>query len=305
MDVSVIIVNFNTHEHLKKCIKSIIEFSVKIEYEIIVVDNNSSEKGIEDVAKIFPQVKVIYNKDNSGFGSGCNIGVKNSKGKYCVFVNPDIIFTSDTLTRLTDFMNEDSKCGVCGGILRNESGEMIYTYNYFPGFFWEFIQALGFGTNYLIGKLNSKLNLSENYKYEVDWLIGAFLFIRRSVFESVKGFDEDFFLYYEDVDIQLRVKNSGYRIYCVKDADFMHYERSSVRSLEGENTYYYHLNKSKIIYMEKHFNFLKRKSIYLMHITGTVLRMLTLYIRPKFHDKRNQKFKQYKVILNLYLTSFF
>ncbi|MBV6479464.1 MAG: N-acetylglucosaminyl-diphospho-decaprenol L-rhamnosyltransferase [Ignavibacteria bacterium] len=303
MDVSIIIVNYNTLSHIKKCIKSIIDFSELLKIEIIIVDNASVEKGIKELGGLFPEVKIIYNDNNNGFGSGCNIGVKQSSGKYCLIVNPDIEFRSNILKGMVDYMERDKECGAIGVVLEDESGNMIYTYNKFPGYFWEYIQAIGFGSNLIIKRLNKKLLNSKNEAVEVDWLIGAFILIKRSIYEKINGFDENFFLYYEDVDIQLRIKKAGYKIKCLKDYRVMHFERSSVRSYEGENLYFYHMNKSKILYMQKNFNSFKRIVITIMHITGIFFRIIFLYLRPKFFGKREQKFNQYKGMLNLYINS--
>jgi len=300
MDVSVIIVNYNTHDFLEECLNSIIRFTKNIEYEIIVVDNNSTDRTIEKFNNYFTKTKFVFNTENRGFGAGSNLGIKNSNGKYCAFVNPDIVFTGNSLGKFYEFMEMHTDAGACGGVLTNYKGDIIYTYNKFPGYFWEFLQSMGTGSEYIIDKLNNKIRNNENLYFEVDWLIGAFMFIRKDIIDKLNGFDENFFLYYEDVDIQKRIKDSGYRIFCLKNVEIKHAEQSSVKSIEGENVYFYHMCRSKIIYMKKHFNFLKRKSITIMQITGVYMRILTLKFRDKFEGKKEQKYTQYRKMLELY-----
>jgi len=305
MDVSVIFVNYNTHDFLDQCIESVIKCTKGVTYEIIIVDNNSPDRSIDETARKYKNVKLINSKVNKGFGSGCNLGVMNAAGDYVAIINPDIKIDTDVLTRMHAFMNSEKNCGLCGTVLTDEEGKAIYTYNEFPGIFWEFIQALGFGSNYFIDRLNKKMKASGSVKYEVDWLIGAFLFVRKKVYDNVKGFDENFFLYYEDVDIQLRIRDAGYGIYCLTDTSVHHYERSSVRVPESQNIYWYNMNRSKIMYMEKNLSFTKRKVILLMHIIGFISRMMVLLIRPRFRGIKKQQMKLYLQIMKLYINSFF
>lgn len=303
MDVSVIIVNYNTHDFLEDCLRSITEFTKDIEYEIIVVDNNSTIKGIDKIGDKFGSVKFLFNKENNGFGAGCNIGIKNASGKYCAFVNPDIVFTENCLSKFYEYMEINTDTGACGGRLVNNENKTIYTFNYFPGYLWEILQATGKGSDNAIAKLNKKLLSSEKEYYEVDWLIGAFMFIRKEIIDKLKGFDEMFFLYYEDVDIQFRIKELGFKIVCLKNIQIKHHERSSIKTSQDENVYHIHMHKSKILYMKKHFNFFKRNIITFMHITGILMRMILLPVRDRFSGNKEQKSYQYKKMLALYFNS--
>ncbi len=303
MDVSIIIVNYNTHDFLEDCLNSIIKFTKNIDYEIIVVDNNSTEIGIEKLLTKFDKVKFILNKENRGFGAGCNTGMRNAEGKYCAIVNPDIIFTENCLLKFFEYMENNEETGVCGGRLINTDENTIYTYNYFPGLFWETLQAAGMGSDYVIEKLNIRLLKSKEDFFEVDWLIGAFMFIRKDIIDKLNGFDEKFFLYYEDVDIQKRIKDQGFKIICIKSIKIKHHEQSSIKSVNGENIYYYHMHKSKIIYMKKHFNFILRNTVRVMNIAGVTLRMLFLPVRNKFYGKKEQKLSQYKKMLSVYFNN--
>jgi len=306
MDISIIIVNYNTASHLEECLNSIYQNTNNVSFEIIVVDNFSSENEIRTFPSRYPETKFIFLNENKGFGTGCNTGAKVARGKYFLFVNPDIIFLNNILTDLFRFMETNENVTVCSGVLTNLNGEEIYTYNYFPGVKWEFTEAIGRGSHKKIlslMQLPSIINKSSE-PLDVDWLIGAFLFFRTDTFKKLKGFDERFFLYYEDVDIQKRAKNIGYKINLLPDKRICHVERSSVKSFEGENLYYFHMTRSKLIYYYTHANILKRSVIRLMLIIGLFFRIVNLPLRRKFKGKKLQKFYQYQMIMKLYISNY-
>jgi GT2 family glycosyltransferase len=303
MKVSVIIVNYNTEDHLKECLKSIIYFTKNIQYEIVVVDNNSGNRNIERFPQLFPQVKFYFRNINDGFGAGCNFGAKRASGKYFIFVNPDIVLDSNCIFLLFDFMEKNKNVGACTPLLKDFNGELTYIYNNFPGINWEIKEATGIGAGVKISKLLAGIKTGSKVSIEVDWVTGAFLMIRSKLFHQVNGYDEDFFLYYEDTDLQYRIRKLGYKIMCLPSTEVKHFINSSIRSTEGENVFFFNINRSKLIYMYKHFNFLKRNIIRCMHITGIIIRMVILPFREKFKGKKNQKVLQYKRMLLLYFSS--
>jgi GT2 family glycosyltransferase len=304
--VSVIIVNYETEEHLKKCLESLSNSLINVTYEIIVVDNNSSERGIEELAKQFVNVKFVFNKENHGFGSGCNVGAQIAGGKYLAFVNPDTVFFEDPFTPLFEHMELNPKTGVCSGVLENAMKNLVYTFNDFPGLSWEIRGAAGKGENRKILRLlkNPKILNRSNIPLNVDWVVGAFMFFRADLFASIDGFDEDFFLYYEDVDIQKRVKSLNMKVEVLPNIRICHNERSSVRSFKGENLYYFHMMRSRLIYFYKHSNSVKRNIIRLLHICGVLLRYILLPFRSEFKGKKQQKYFQYRMMLNLLFLNF-
>ena len=129
MIVSIIIVNYNTHEYLDKCLNSIQKNLKDLDYEIIVVDNDSPDREIEKVELNFPRVNFYFLKKNQGFGAGCNYGVKKSSGKYLLFVNPDIEFTDNSVFKLINFMEENANAGASSGLLHDENDKPAYNYN--------------------------------------------------------------------------------------------------------------------------------------------------------------------------------
>lgn len=306
MDLSVIIVNYNTSENLDNCLSSIYRFTNEISFEIIVVDNNSTERDIENIKNQYKEAKFIFLKENNGFGAGCNVGTNIAVGDYLVFINPDILFIDNALMKVYQFMAKNSSVGVSTGILKDREGECVYTYNNFPGLSWEFTEAVGRGSNRKIEKLlrHPYIINKQDIPIYTDWVVGAFMFIKRDIFEKIKGFDETFFLYYEDVDIQKRIKELGYKIVVLPSISVIHSERSSVRSFEGENIYYFHMTRSRLIYYYKNTNFLFVIIIRLMHILGLLFRISILVPRRTFKGKKWKKLFQYKFMMKLFLLSY-
>ena len=261
--VTIIIVNYNTADHLKDCLKSIIEFTKQIDYEIIVADNNSTIRDIENFPAMFPNVRFIFRNVNDGFGAGCNCAAKFAKGKYLIFVNPDIVIVDDVIHKLCSFMEENIELGACSPLLMDFEDNIAYNFNEFPNLIWEFFEASGIGNARKLNRLYDFGNYkAEIYKFVyVDWITGAFLLVRADAFNALNGFDERYFLYYEDTDFQNRLQSAGFKIACLYGLIVRHFGNSSVKSEKGEEVYFYHLNRSKMIYSYLHFGFLKRSMI--------------------------------------------
>ncbi|MEO8665753.1 MAG: glycosyltransferase family 2 protein [Ignavibacteria bacterium] len=302
---SIIIVNYNTNFHLQACLNSIQKLRLEDKFEVIVIDNNSTDRSIEEFPNQFPQPYFYFRDVNDGFGSGCDFGARQSSGEYLLFVNPDIVFYSDVITEMTKFMNNNHQVGACSPVFTNFENQLVYTYNKFPNYRWEFFEFLGSGNEKEeIRLLNNEkiVNRSEEPLY-VDWTTGACLMVRSDVFNKLNGFDKDYFLYYEDTDLQYRIHKQGLKIACLPYLRVKHFVNSSVRSVEGEDVYHYHLNRSKLIYYYKHFHLFKRNILRSLMISGILLRMTALNFRKRYSDKKKQKMKQYKKILKVYLSS--
>lgn len=301
--ISVIIVNYNTTEHIIKCLESTYDKTSGIEFEVIIVDNNSTDRSIEKLNEKFPQVQLILRNINDGFGCGCNVGAKNSKGKYLAFVNPDTFIKDNVLLELFNFMEQNPDVGICSGSFYDYDGIIRASYSIYPNLYTELLDAIGRGTNKRLMKYMENENNKKNLPFEVEWLMGAYMFFRKESFLKINGFDKDFFLYLEDAEIQYRINKAGYRIVYIPNIKIYHYNNSSVQSCEGENIYFYNTHRSKMIYFYKHFNFFKRNIIRLMHISGILIRISVLHVRASFTGKKEQKMFQYRKMLKVYFSN--
>ena len=236
INMSIIIVNHNTREILKNCLNSIISNTKDINYEIIVIDNNSQDGSPEFIKKTFSEVRLIKNKENSGFGKANNLGASVTKGEYLFFLNSDTIIKDNSLNKLFFCAKKNKELGMIAPELLLKNGEK---------------QEGAYGaeptlSTLVFGKLtNSK---------RIDWLSGAALLIRKSLFEKIQGFDENFFMYFEDVDLSLRVRKLGYGLAICDEAKIVHLVGRSIKISQDRKRIYY---ASQNYFYKKHYGFLK------------------------------------------------
>lgn len=304
MELSIIIVNYNTGKFVDKCLESITSHLRNVDFEVIVVDNNSGEEYIKSLPVKYANYFFYFSKENRGFGSGCNYGVSKAKGKYLLFLNPDVEVIDSPFRKLINFLNENPSAAVCSGLTIDDKGNVSYCYNIFPNLSWEFKQATGIGLMKTIDKLNNSEKIQKNEVFKVDWFHGAFLLVRKSDFDKVNGFDDNIFLYYEDVDLQKRIRDSGKEIYCLPDVRVLHHTQSSVKNEPVKTTYYYHLNIAKLYYMTKYYNLMQRTIARLFYIFGTLLRMLKLIFSTKKHLNKKNKLKEFWITIKVYLFKY-
>lgn len=229
--VSVIIVNYKTKELLINLINSIFKHTIDISFEIIVVDNNSKDESEVAIDQIFnKKVKYISLSENMGFGKANNEGVKVAKGKYLFFLNSDTILLNNSLKILSTFLDNNSTVGICGGNLYTEDLKPTHScMPVLPSLFLELDSTFGHLFFKLLWGLNFDFNTSDKPK-EVADIIGADLMTRTNLFEKIGGFDPDFFLYNEETRLAYEVKQNGYSVYSVPDAQIIHLEGKSMTS---------------------------------------------------------------------------
>ncbi len=301
-DLSVIIVNYNTEEYILNCINSIGKNTDINNIEIIIIDNISGNGTFEDKLKFYKDVKYYNLNSNKGFGYACNRGVEKATGKVLLFLNPDIIVTKGAIDKLFKFITDKDNIGFVTGVLTDEDGNLQYFYNSFPGIKWEMKEALGISVASTINELNSINEIKDKVPFCIDWAHGACLMINSKVFNMTNAFDENIFLYYEDVDIQRQVADLGYKNYCYPDSSFIHFERSSVRSEEGIKTYYFYMHSSKIYYMRKYDSFIKRIVVRLLYLLGFNTKIIMLPFRKKYKYKRRLMLSVYFLCIAVYLN---
>jgi len=299
MDISVIIVNYNTHTHLEKCLKSIYEYTKGLNYEVIVVDNNSTDRKVEKLPSEFPKVRFFFRNVNDGFGSGCNYGAKMSRGKYLLFLNPDIILKDDSIVKLVNFSGKKEDAGIVSGVMTDNKNNVLYSFNDFPSLLWEFYHLIGFGVDQKIKRLNNKIEIKENKIFEVDWFHGAFFMISKENFDKVKGFDEKYFMYYEDVEICFKVKCILKKnIYCLPEVKVFHYTQSSIKDEKNDNIFIFHLQRGKLLFF-RNYKLGKRTILRFINLLYVLSRIIILPMWNKYKGVKKDKFKQLVKILKL------
>lgn len=299
-EISVITVNYNTSNHLDNCIQSLYRCEKDISFEIIVVDNNSTDRSIDNIKKKYSEIEFLQLDKNYGFGFGCNRGAEISKGKYLFFLNPDIIIQNNSIKHLYDFISTKNEIGTVSGLLTDDNHNLLYCFNGFPTLKWEIQEAFGIGLDKTIGKMQKRKEIKENQPFEIDWAHGACIMIKRNIFEDLKGFDENIFLYYEDVDIQKRIQIAGYKNFCIPYSRYFHYERSSVRDNESLSIYYFYMHTSKLYFFRKYKSYFYSLIIRNIFILGYISKILILPFRKKYKNMRIQKLRHYLIVLGVH-----
>src|SRR6187397_166713 len=217
MQLSVIIVSYNSMRVLEDCLFSIQKAMQIIDSEIIIVDNNSKDGIKEGLSSKFPGVKFIFNNENLGFAKACNQGSKNSSGDHILFLNPDTVLPGTCLSECITFFKTHPDAGAVGVRMLDDKGKFLKeSKRGLPSPSASFYKLFGLTAIFPGSKKIAKYyqgHLPENENNPVEILSGAFMMIKRSVFEKVNGFDERFFMYGEDIDLSLRISQLGYKNY--------------------------------------------------------------------------------------------
>ncbi|WP_426092490.1 glycosyltransferase family 2 protein [Flavobacterium sp. DSR3-2] len=255
MQLSVIILNYNVRYFLELCVLSVQSALESIDGEIIVIDNYSSDDSCAMMEKRFPNVKLIQNKENLGFPKGNNIGVAHAKGEYICILNPDTVVAEDTFTKVLAFAKQQSNLGIVGCKLIDGAGKFLpeskrgvptpwVAFTKITGLYKLFKKSETFGKYYA-------QHLNENQTGKTDILVGAFMFLKRYLYLEVGGFDEDCFMYSDDIDLSYRILQKGKSNYYFHETTVIHFKgESTVR----DETYMKRFQEAMNFFYKKHFN---------------------------------------------------
>ena len=249
--VSIILVNYNGQKFLKDCLTSIVEQVQNIDYEVIIVDNSSTDESIKIIQDNFPTFKLICSDSNLGFGKANNLGVKRSQGEYLLFLNTDTILTENTPKILSDYLTANQDVGAVGSRLTFKDGSYQLSCGRFPNLVIEFIYKIRAKLDY---QWHQQFSVFYDHLYarftNVDWVTGACCMMHRDVFQQLGGFDELFFMYFEDVDLCKRVRNLGLKVVYYPQTTVIHLLGGSAQG--GKKGVNVHYRNSQMYYYQKH-----------------------------------------------------
>jgi len=269
--LSIIIVNYKSWTVLRKCLDSFAEFSPSVNYEIIIVDNDSQDGQIDLFKDTFQQFKFFSNSGNHGFSNGCNFGASRAKGKYLLFINPDIILTkSKAIDTMYNYAVNNPNVGIISCRKINTKGKAereIAILNLWLNTGW--MRALY--------KLKNKKALLEKYPddaeiYHPDWVSGSVLFIETDLFHQVEGWSQDdFWMYSEDPDLCMKVRHLGKEIALLRDVELVHFHGGSSR----RNYKTIAITKSEVVtshhvYIQKHGRGMNRVLLHVFTLLNTL-----------------------------------
>lgn len=286
MDVSIIIVNYNTKQLLADCLATVFEKTKDVAYEVIVVDNASTDGSEEYIIERFPNIKWISSGENLGFGRANNLGAKYASGKYLFFLNSDTLLLNNAIRIFFDYAesHQYEKIGTLGSWLLDKNGTPNSSFGFFPC-----------ATNeikYLLGKYQLPISNDIIEEKNVDYITGADLFIEKRLFDEMDGFDKNIFMYYEETDLQYRIARRGLSRKVIPGPRIIHLEGGSFenkglslkRFLMAQTSYNY--------YLRKNFHGL---NYYLNRVMLCLIR-LTLFITTKWTV--SDKIKAYHLVLS-------
>lgn len=242
IDLSIVIVSFNTRDVLRECLACVFASQFDGSFEIFVVDNDSRDGSEQMVLSEFPQVKLLQAGRNRGFGPANNIALQQAKGRYLVLLNSDAFLAVDTLQQAMAHMDADASCGAGGARLIGRNGEWQPSGRCYPTPLLDAFTMLGLAYHFPKSRIFGRMDRTyadQNIAAEVDWVVGAFAIIRADALQKTGFFDERFFLYYEEVDLFLRIQQAGYRIMYWPDLVVVHVGGESSKqqtTLEMSNT---------------------------------------------------------------------
>jgi len=216
-ELSVLIVNYNGLKYLKSCLDSLYDKLKEISSEIIIIDNNSKDGSCDFIKTNYPKVKLIESKINYGFGKGNNEAVKYALGDYLLLINNDTIVL-DSLKPVLEYLKSDNKIGVVGINMLNVKKDYLRVAGVFPN-----VKNMFQMKKLLEVSSDFKLGIFSKTSYEVDWLSGSFLMMRKAIYTKINGFDEDYFLYVEDVDFCKRISNLGLKRIFLPNYNYIHF----------------------------------------------------------------------------------
>jgi N-acetylglucosaminyl-diphospho-decaprenol L-rhamnosyltransferase len=268
--VDIIIINWNSSTLLRECLEALAiadrqEFKLD---KIIIVDNASTDRSLENLEQIALPIEIIRNAKNNGFGAACNQGAAISTADYLLFLNPDTKVAANSIDRAVSFMEKPDRqqVGVVGIQLVNSQGEIQRNCARFPTPLNIWCSILGID-KLAVNKSTSFIMNDWNHQNSqpVDHVIGAFYLIRHDIFQALDGFDETFFVYFEDLDLSYRVQKLGWATYYLADTQCFHKGGGTSESIKATRIFY--SQRSRILYGYKHFNWFQANTIALASLS--------------------------------------
>ncbi|MCK5816178.1 MAG: glycosyltransferase family 2 protein [Flavobacteriaceae bacterium] len=281
LEVSIITINYNNSQLTKDFVDSVIQHTPPtISYEIIIVDNCSEIDDFKNLKRLLLpyDLKLIESNINLGFGGGNMLGVQQATGKYLAFINSDVLFIENCFSNLIPFMEENPTVGVVSPQILDKELNPTYSFDHFHG-----IRKLLFGTKMV--EITSKVALRKKMKYnsifQVDLILGSFMFFKAEAFSLIRGFDTNIFFYYEEMDLCYRLKKIGYSSYLNPTTSYVHLEGASTKQnykIKKER------NLSRLYTLRKNHNYLKYN-------------IIRFYFATKWFFKALFKFRHFELFI--------
>ena len=277
--LSVIIVNFNTRELIRRCLETIFHDGGNVDLEVIVVDNGSTDGSAGMIRQEFPSVKMLSNRENLGFAAGNNRGIQAASGRYILLLNSDTEILDGALEKAVAFMERTPLAGIAGCRLLNRDGTLQPSCRSFPSIGNLFSEAFflyrAFPRSAFFGKYYMSFFDYKSTR-EVDVVMGAFMMIRKEVFDDVGMLDASYFMYTEETEFCLRARRRGHRAYFTPDARVIHLGGGAVRD---EDRYIRQVHESQFQFLRSSFHGLRKPIALMLKAVGIALRVIVYSVQ--------------------------
>jgi GT2 family glycosyltransferase len=300
MDLSIIIVNYNTKGPISICLRSVFEQTRGIDFEVIVVDNASTDGSREEIALQFPRVKIVANSQNLGFAGANNRGIAEARGKFILLLNPDTEALNGAIVKTVQFMDTHPQAGIAGCKLLFRDRTVQHSVRSFPSVWNVFCE-----TTFLY-LLFSRIKIFDQYhllhfdytkESQVDWLSGAYLMIRREVLDTIGLLDEQFYMYAEEIDFCCRAKKEGFQVWYSPIGEIVHFW-AGVNAVSRRAILW--TSAAEMLYFQKHFLGIKKFLIICTKYIGIALRVVLYFLRGCFTFHRLSLIKSYYSLYTMY-----
>jgi GT2 family glycosyltransferase len=235
IDLSIIIVSYNASDYLRRCLKAVEEAAKGLSVEVFVVDNLSSDNSCQMVENEFPQVGLLHSQSNLGFAAANNLAIKQAKGRYILLLNSDAFVAQDGLRKSIELMDATPKAGAAGARLLFEDGSFQVSARLFPTILTDFFSLAGLAAHFPKSRLFGGMDRSWDdpmHPARVGWVTGAYMLLRASVLEKIGLLDEEFYFYYEDIDLCSRIHDAGYEVWYWPQIEVVHVGGGSASQLD-------------------------------------------------------------------------
>jgi hypothetical protein len=296
-DMSIILVCWNNKAYLDPCLKSLYESELKFTYDIIVVDNGSTDGSQEMLREKYPAVKIIENGSNVGLSKASNQGIQATTGRYVFLLNNDTVVNGPSLNMMYDLLESRPDSGAAGGMLLNADLSFQGGYAKFSNLFEELLIATGIGDRLWPWYPSHH---KTDHTQVVDWLSSACLIIRRSVLDKVGLLDESYFIYGDETDLQYRMKKAGWNVYHIPQAFTIHYAGKSMNRWRRRKMVY----RGKMLFYRKNYGAVSAFFLRLMFGLLSALKYIvwgTAYLLPKMRERAKLELQSNSEVIKLCL----
>lgn len=286
-DLSIVLVCWNNKTYLEPCLDSLFQSKVQSKFDVVVVDNGSTDGSQEMLRAKFPGVQIIQNDRNVGLGRASNQGIEATRGRCVLLLNNDTLVSGPSLDKMIGFLNTHPEAGAVGGRLLNPDGSFQAAGSTFPSLVDEFLIATRLGTlvwpNFPDRGFPAKAE-------PVDWISSACLLLRRSALDQVGLLDENYFIYGDEVDLQYRMKKAGWLVYCLPDVTTIHYGGRSMNRWSRRKMVY----RGKMLFYQKNYGRLQTALLRVMMALlslGKILIWGVLFSLPQSRERAKKELR--------------